>query len=170
MTTAGPLINFDMLSTLTEEAILDNVSNLTPGQARPRRADARHNAAAILQAATRILAERPDAGLAEIAKTAGISRQTVYAHFPSRDALINALVDRATERVGAALDAADLDSGPATEALVRLMEVGWQTFDADPFLLHLSTPLVSPQEDRDRHAPITRRMRPIMSERESASE
>jgi hypothetical protein len=60
--------------------------------------------------------------------------------------------------VVAALDAADLDTGPADAALVRLMEAGWTSMDTDPFLLHLSTPPVTPEQDRDRHAPILERL------------
>lgn len=98
----------------------------------------------------------------EIAKEAGTARQTVYAHFPSRDALITALVDRATERVLAALEAADLDSGPADAALVRLLEAGWQAFDTDPFLLHLAQPDVTPEQDRERHEPVLARLERVI--------
>lgn len=136
-------------------------SETSPG-ARRRRADARHNADAILDAAARVLTERPESGLAEVAKRAGISRQTLYAHFPSRDTLIHALIERATARVVAALDAADLDTGPADAALVRLLETGWRSFDTDPFLLHLSAPPVSAEQDRDRHAPILHRLRALI--------
>ena len=109
-----------------------------------------------------MLSERPEAGLAAVADVAGISRKTLYAHFPSRDALINALIERATTRVVAALDAADLDTGPADAALVRLMEAGWTSMDTDPFLLQLSTPPVSPEQDRDRHAPILERLQAVI--------
>ncbi|WP_194923509.1 TetR/AcrR family transcriptional regulator [Catenulispora pinisilvae] len=129
---------------------------------RRRRADAIHNTQAILDAASAVLAERPEAGLAVIAETAGISRKTLYAHFASRDILINALIERASARVVAAIDAADLDIGPADAALVRLLEAGWSSLDADPFLLHLATPPVSPDQDRDRHAPILERLRSVV--------
>lgn len=128
-----------------------------PGPRR-RRADAVHNAQAILDAAAAVLGDQPDAGLAAVAQAAGISRKTLYAHFPSRDILINALIERATTRVVTALDAADLDTGPADAALVRLLETGWTSIDTDPFLLHVSTPPVSPEQDRDRHAPILERL------------
>ncbi len=98
----------------------------------------------------------------EIAKEAGTARQTIYAHFPSRDALISALVDRATERVLAAIDAADLDSGPADAALVRLLEAGWEAFDTDPFLLHLAQPDVTPERDRERHEPVMARLERVI--------
>jgi|GEM_PF-2791391 len=56
----------------------------------------------------------------------------------------------------------DLDSGPADAALVRLMEAGWAGMDADPFLLHLATPPVSAEQDRDRHAPILERLQAVI--------
>ncbi len=138
------------------------MSELPGAGPRRRRADARHNAELILDAAARVLGERPDAGLADVAKAAGISRQTVYAHFPSRDVLVNALIERATGRVVAALEAARLETGPADAALVRLMEIGWASIDADPFLLQLSAPPATPEEDRDRHAPILERLQAVI--------
>ena len=121
------------------------------------------NAEAILNAASAVLTERPEAGLAEVAQAAGVSRKTLYAHFASRDVLINALIERATARVVAALEAADLDTGPADQALLRLMEIGWRSLDTDPFLLHLSSPPASPEQDRDRHEPILERLQAVVA-------
>lgn len=129
---------------------------------RRRRADAVQNRQAILDAASAVLGERPEAGLADVAQAAGISRKTLYAHFASRDALIKALIERATARVVAALDGADLETGPADAALVRLMETGWASLDSDPFLLHLSEPDVTPEQDRVRHAPIMDRLQAVV--------
>ena len=129
---------------------------------RRRRSDALQNRQAILDAASAVLGERPEAGLTEVAQAAGISRKTLYAHFASRDALIQALIERATLRVTEALEAADLETGPADRALVRLMETGWAGLDADPFLLHLSTAPVTPEQDRDRHAPIMDRLQAVI--------
>lgn len=123
---------------------------------RRRRADAERNIATILDAAGRVLGERPDASMDDIAKAAGISRQTVYSHFPSRDALLTGLLAQVTEHVVDAIDAADLDNGPAAEALVRFLEVSWRVFEGDPFLLRLTNPPMSPQEERDQHEPILR--------------
>lgn len=129
---------------------------------RRLRADAVYNRQAILNAAAAVLGERPEAGLAEVAQAAGISRKTLYTHFASREVLINALIERATERVVAALDAADLGSGPADAALVRLLETGWASLEPDPFLLHLAAAPESPEQDRDRHAPILERLQAVI--------
>jgi AcrR family transcriptional regulator len=121
---------------------------------RRRRADAERSVAAILDAARKLLGQSPHASVEEIANAAGLTRQTVYAHFPSRDALVGALTDRATNRVTAALEAADLDKGPASEALLRLVQIGWETFDTEPFLLTLPRPPIDPDSEQQRHQPV----------------
>lgn len=134
---------------------LSTVSELgSPANQRRRRADAQRSITAILAAAGQVLGERPNASMDEVAKAAGISRQTVYSHFPSREALLDALLARVTERVVDAIDAADLDTGPAADALVRFLEISWQAFEGDPFLLHLARPPKSPEQERDQHQPI----------------
>jgi AcrR family transcriptional regulator len=130
-----------------------------PGSSRRgrRRADAERSITAILDAAVRVFNQRPQASIEEIARAAGVSRQTVYTHYPSREALLGAVVDRITGEVLAAIDAAELDYGPPTAALVRLLEASARTFDAYPLLLHDVLATVSPQEANKRHAPIADR-------------
>ena len=89
---------------------------------------------AILDAAIRLLRERPQATMEEIAAAAGLSRQTVYAHFPSREALVAAVLQRLTDDAVAAMDAANLDEGPAPAALLRLLDAGWRTVQRFPLL------------------------------------
>ena len=108
----------------------------------------------ILDAAARVLSQNPHAGMGEIANAAGLTRQTVYAHFPSRDAIVKALTDRATDRVTAALKAADLSRGPAAQALLRLVRISWETFEAEPLLLNMPGPPTDPDSERQRHLPV----------------
>ena len=119
---------------------------------RQRRADAERSIATILATAVRVLNQRPDASVEDIATAAGLTRQTVYAHYPSREALISAVIDHVTEATVAALDAAELDEGPPAQALVRLVDAGWQTPQPYPFLAELAP--MSPEESHDRHRPI----------------
>jgi AcrR family transcriptional regulator len=113
--------------------------------------------AAILAAATRVLGERPQATIEDIAAAAGVSRQTVYAHYSSRDALLKAVINLITEEVVAAMDAADLDNGPAAAAILRLVDLSWRTFERYPLLLTLDAP-TSRQEDRELHGPVLDRL------------
>ncbi|MGW3496006.1 TetR/AcrR family transcriptional regulator [Streptomyces sp. NPDC001020] len=94
-----------------------------------------------------------------IAAAAGVTRQTVYAHFRSREQLLSAVVDRITEEVVAAMDAADLHAGPAADALLRLLDAGTQAARRYPVLLQkISTLPVSRQVDQDRHTAVADRI------------
>jgi AcrR family transcriptional regulator len=77
---------------------------------RRRRSDVQRNIDAIIGAARIALGDRPDASMEDIAAAAGVTRQTVYAHFPSRDALILALIDAAGAETLAVIDTARLDT------------------------------------------------------------
>lgn len=136
---------------------MSTVSELTGSEStrrRRRRSDAERSVAAILDAAGRVLSQNPHASLEDVANAAGLTRQTVYAHFPSRAALIGTLTDRATSRVTAALNAADLDNGPAIEALLRLVQISWDVFDTGPLLLTEAGLPSDPDRDRQRHEPV----------------
>ncbi|MEU5224855.1 TetR/AcrR family transcriptional regulator [Streptomyces toyocaensis] len=130
---------------------------------RNRRADARRSRAAILDAATQVLNVEPDAGMETIACAAGVTRPTVYAHFPSRERLLLAVVERITHEVVVAMDAADLDAGPAVDALMRMLDAGAQVTGRYPVLVQLiSAHTVPPEADHDRHAPVADRIRRVI--------
>ena len=70
---------------------------------RRLRADARRNAERVLEAARAVFAEfGADASLEEIARRAGVGIGTLYRHFPTRDALVEAvfrdMVDASSSR------------------------------------------------------------------------
>lgn len=71
---------------------------------------------AILATAERLLGERPlrEIAIDELARGAGISRPTFYFYFPSKDAVLLALLDRVVQEADAALAAVpeDLASDP----------------------------------------------------------
>jgi AcrR family transcriptional regulator len=103
--------------------------------ARRRRSDARRNIDAILGAARTVLGQRPDASMEDVAAAAGVTRQTVYAHFPSRDALIAGLLYALGAETVAAIDAARLETVPPADALRQFLDIGWQLIRRYPFLL-----------------------------------
>lgn len=138
------------------------IRSMTEAQARKRRqrSDARQSIAAVLNAAIRMLGERPDASIEEIARAAGVSRQTVYAHFPSRDALIDAVIEQASAEFTALFDGLGLDEATPAQALTRLLDAGWQIAARYPFLW--LQPAVDPGKDAERHAPVLERMLDIV--------
>ena len=137
---------------------------MTQARARTRRqrSDARQSIAAVIDAAIRTLGDRPDASMDEIARAAGVTRQTVYAHFPSRDALIDAVTEQATAEVTGLLDGPGPGPGQESpaQALTRLLDAGWRVAARYPFLW--LQPAVDPGKDADRHAPVLDRMLDIV--------
>lgn len=87
-----------------------------------RRADAERNRQAILEAALHALARNPDAALDDIARAAGVTRTTVYRHFPNREAVVSAVYLEALAAVSAAMVAAQLDEGPVPDAVRRAVD------------------------------------------------
>ncbi len=74
-----------------------------PTAVRKPRADAQRNRIRLLETATVAFAEKGSgASLDEIARTAGVGAGTLYRHFPTRDALIEAVYRNGTEQLVAA--------------------------------------------------------------------
>ncbi|MBB5891167.1 TetR/AcrR family transcriptional regulator [Kutzneria kofuensis] len=104
---------------------------------RPLRADARRNRARVLEVAQQVFAEE---GLAvpidEIARRAGVGVGTVYRHFPTKDALFEAIIVERLRGVGEA--AHELAQGPDAgrgffaffELMVRDASLNKALFDA----------------------------------------
>lgn len=59
--------------------------------------------------------------MSEIAAAAGVTRQTAYAHFGTREMLLTSVRDEQSRRALDALAAADLETGTATAALDRFL-------------------------------------------------
>ena len=87
----------------------------------PRRADAERNVLRIQEAAIRLWAEQPSAGVADVAAAAGVGRATLYRHFPTRESLLEAIRTQGLTDGEAAMETCRLDEGPAMEALSRLL-------------------------------------------------
>lgn len=84
------------------------------------RSDATRNREAIIRATPMTLSEKPGASMEEIAGAAGVSRGTLYSHFPTRRALVGAVLRRAASKANATLAGLDptLPPGDAVDALV----------------------------------------------------
>ena len=71
--------------------------------------------------------------MAAVASEAGVSRPTLYAHFNTLGAVVEAVAERAVRGSLAAIEAADPAAGPAEEALDRMLAASWGA------LAHLDT-------------------------------
>jgi AcrR family transcriptional regulator len=90
-------------------------SSCRPDTARPMRADARRNYDRLLSAALAAFAEHgaDDASLEEIARRAGVGIGTLYRHFPTRQALLEAVYRDQVEALRARADELRESDSPA---------------------------------------------------------
>lgn len=128
---------------------------------RPRRADAERNIAAIIEAAILTFSRDGDASMADVAAAAGVGRVTLYAHFPNRQALIEATLEHVLSQGRDALEAADIDHGPAPEALSRAIESAWDVLGRHMSLYAVAKDDVSVQLRR-RHEPFLARVEQLI--------
>jgi AcrR family transcriptional regulator len=96
---------------------------------RARRADARRNIEAIVEAAARTLAENPRAAMQDIAEEAGVHRATVHRHFATRDELIDAVrehaIDDSARALGEVMQGPEASVGDQLHALIyAILETG----------------------------------------------
>jgi AcrR family transcriptional regulator len=63
------------------------------------RSDAQRNVDRVLEAAMNVLGANPVASVEQVAAASGVHRSTVYRRFPTREALVRALLERALSEV-----------------------------------------------------------------------
>lgn len=132
-----------------------------PATAKEKRADARRNIEAILDAALTCLARDPDANVGEIAKQAGVGRVTLYGHFSTRAELIDAVFSRLLEESDHSLRAVDL-SGDPRAALTRLIDSSWRIVHQFRTLLVAAQRSLPPERIRAAHDKPMRRVRTLI--------
>jgi AcrR family transcriptional regulator len=127
-----------------------------------RRADAERNIARILDAAVHALAEDADVSVAEVARRAGVVRATVYVHFPTREALLEAVTERALAEVRRVIAAAEPERGDPADALARVVAATWQTLGRYHGLIAITTKTYSHEELHARHEPVLGALQPLI--------
>jgi TetR/AcrR family transcriptional repressor of mexCD-oprJ operon len=121
---------------------------------KPRRADAERNISSIIVAALDALASDPDVSMAEIARRAGVVRATVYMHFPTRESLLDAVMEDAVAQVAQATRGAEPTRGEPEEALERVLRATWHKLSDFHALLAINTGRLSAKELHRRHQPV----------------
>ena len=118
----------------------------------PREAVAGQNLEAILDATERLLQRGEQPSMSAVASEARVSRPTVYAHFPDRPLLLQALVERTVKHAMSAIDAAEPDRGPAADALQRLIASSWQQIAGHDEIAQAAARELSADAMRQSHA------------------
>jgi len=103
---------------------------VAPGE-KPLRADARRNREKVLAAARAVFSDAGrDAQMDDVARRAGVGVGTVYRHFPTKEALIEALMVAAFETIAEAAEAA-LEVEDPWEAFTIPLWTGAETMAGD---------------------------------------
>jgi AcrR family transcriptional regulator len=118
----------------------------------PRQATAARNVEAILDAVQVLLQRRQELTISAVATEAGVSRPTVYSHFPERRQMVEALVERTVARAMAAVAPAEPESGPAADALRRLLLTSWQQIALHQEIAQAASDHLSAESMRRTHA------------------
>jgi AcrR family transcriptional regulator len=129
---------------------------------RRRRADADRSVAAILDAALEALASDPDSSMSAIARRAGVVRATIYVHFPTRESLLDAVMEHAVAQVAEAARGAEPDRGEPVEALERVLLATWRQLAHFHALLALNTARLPAEELHRRHLPVLDQLQPLI--------
>jgi TetR/AcrR family transcriptional repressor of mexCD-oprJ operon len=116
-----------------------------------RRATAERNVEAILDAAEALLHEGQAASISAVAARAGVSRVTVYAHFSTREAILEAVIKRTVARAAEAFDAATSGASSAVDALEQSIRASWVELGRNSGIAAAAAAQLSPDMLRRTH-------------------
>ena len=77
--------------------------------------------------------------MVEIARRAGVVRATIYMHFPTREALIDAVTAKAIADATTVIEQTEPERGDPVEALQRVISAAWETLSRYHALVTINT-------------------------------
>jgi AcrR family transcriptional regulator len=140
----------------------------TDGSRPRRRADAERSIERILDAAVDALGEDQDVSMSEIARRAGVVRATIYVHFATREALLEAVTDRALAEVVTVITAAEPERGAPDAALGRVVAAAWRTLGRYHALVAINTGAQTHEDLNRRHGPVLALLVPLIERGQAA--
>jgi AcrR family transcriptional regulator len=94
--------------------------------------------------------------MGEVAVAAGVGRVTLYAHFASREVLLDAVVRQVMAETDQALTGLRLDDDPPQVALDRLVRTSWQILDRHRTVRSVALAELGPEALREQHDRVAR--------------
>jgi AcrR family transcriptional regulator len=89
-------------------------------------------------------------------------------HFPTREALLDAVMERATAMVADATRGAEPERGDSKEALERVLLATWQQLGQFHSVLQININRLSAKELHRRHLPVTTQFIPLLERGQAA--
>ena len=106
--------------------------------------------------------------MSEIARRAGVVRATIYVHFPTRTALLDAVMEYAVGLVVEAMKGAEPERGEPVEALERVLLATWRQLGQFHALLAINIARLSAEELHRRHRPMLDQLEPLIERGQEA--
>ena len=98
----------------------------------------------------------------DVAAAAGVGRVTLYAHFSSREVLLEAVVGEAIAETDRALADLGLQRDPPEAALERLVRTSWSILDRHRTVRAVALAALGPDALRNQHDPVVHHVEELL--------